>query len=57
MLNGLEGIRSVAPGVSPKTDASYADMWFMNYDDKPGWAVKDKAMATVLKEYQEKHKR
>lgn len=56
MLNGLEGIRSVAPGVSPKTDASYADMWFMNYDDKPGWAVKDKAMATVLKEYQEKHK-
>ena len=55
MLNGLQGIREVAPGVRVKSDASYADMHFMNYDDKPAWPIKDRAMGTTLKEYQAKH--
>lgn len=55
MLNGLQGIRDMAPGVRVKSDASYADMYFMNYDDKPAWEIKDKANATVLREYWAKH--
>ena len=55
MLNGLQGIREVAPNVNVKSDASYADMYFMNYDDKPAWKIKDKASATVLREYWAKH--
>ncbi|MDE6718152.1 MAG: histidine-type phosphatase [Muribaculaceae bacterium] len=56
MLNGLQGIREVAPQVSVSSDASYADMYFMNYDDKPAWKIKDRAEETVLKDYREKHK-
>ncbi len=55
MLNGLQGIREVAPGVSVKSDASYADMHYMNYDDKPAWEIKDAANATVLKDYRARH--
>lgn len=55
MLNGLQGIRELAPGVSMKSDASHADMRFMNYDDKPAWVIKDRAEAKVLKEYRDKH--
>lgn len=51
MLNGLQGIREVAPNVPTKSDASYADMRFMNYDDKPAWKVKDHADTTVLRNY------
>lgn len=54
MLNGLQGIREVAPNVSVRSDASYADMHFMNYDDKPAWEIKDKANP-VLWEYWKKH--
>ncbi|MDE6409989.1 MAG: histidine-type phosphatase [Muribaculaceae bacterium] len=56
MLNGLQGIREVAPNVSTRSDASHADMYFMNYDDKPAWVIKDRAEETVLKDYREKHK-
>lgn len=55
MANALEGIQEVAPGVKPVKDASYADMWFMNYDDKPAWPIKDKAEETVVKEFKERH--
>ena len=55
MLNGLQGIREVAPGVSMKSDASNADMYFMNYDDKPAWEIKDKANP-VLWKYWGEHK-
>lgn len=55
MLNGLQGIRETAPNVNVKSDASYADMYFMNYDDKPAWPIKDRAMETTLREYQAKH--
>lgn len=53
MLNGLQGIREIAPHAPIKTDASYADMYFMNYDDKPAWKVKDHADTTDLKKYRE----
>lgn len=55
MANGLEGIKEVAPDVKPTKDASYADMWFMNYDDKPAWPIKDKAEETAVKAFKEKH--
>ncbi|MDE7109291.1 MAG: hypothetical protein K2O49_04915, partial [Muribaculaceae bacterium] len=55
MANALEGIKEVAPDVKPTKDASYADMWFMNYDDKPAWPIKDKAEETVVKEFKERH--
>lgn len=54
MLNGLQGIREVAPNARVKSDASYADMYFMNYDDKPAWEIKDKANP-VLWEYWKNH--
>ena len=56
MLNGLEGIREVAPGVPTRSDASQADMYFMNYDDKPAWKIKDRAEESVLRDYRERHK-
>lgn len=56
MLNGLQGIQEIAPGVGITSDASYADMYFMNYDDKPAWEIKDRANATVLKKYQARHR-
>lgn len=55
MFNGVQGILEVAPGVTVKTDASHHDMYFMNYDDKPAWEIKDRAEATALKEYRERH--
>ncbi|MDE6272117.1 MAG: histidine-type phosphatase [Muribaculaceae bacterium] len=55
MLNGLQGIQEIAPGVNVKSDASYADMYFMNYDDKPAWVIKDRAEETVLRDYRKKH--
>ncbi len=54
MLNGLQGIREVAPNVNMKSDASYADMYFMNYDDKPAWVIKDKSNPTLW-EYWKNH--
>ena len=53
MLNGLQGIKEVAPDVSTSSDASYAEMYYMNYDDKPAWKIKDRAEETVLAEYRE----
>ncbi|MBD5356314.1 MAG: histidine-type phosphatase [Bacteroides sp.] len=54
MANGLEGIQQVSPGVRAKKDASYADMWFMNYDDKPAWMVKDSAEKAVVEPWKAK---
>lgn len=55
MANGLEGIQEVAPDVRPTKDASYADMWFMNYDDKPAWPVKDAAEEEFVTPFKERH--
>ena len=53
MANALEGIQSEAPGVEFLKDASQADMWFMNYDDKPRWLIKDSVSAEVLTPYRD----
>lgn len=53
MANALEGIQSVVPDVHFEKDASQADMWFMNYDDKPAWQVKDSVAAIVLEPYKQ----
>ncbi|MDE6335245.1 MAG: histidine-type phosphatase [Muribaculaceae bacterium] len=55
MLNGLEGIQQIVPSITPTKDASYADMWFMNYDDKPAWPIKDAAEQSVVNPYKYKH--
>lgn len=56
MFNGLQGIQQEVPGIRPTTDASQADMWFMNYNDSPAWPLKDKAEAEYVQPYQEAHR-
>lgn len=53
MANALEGIQNVSPGLHFDKDASQADMWFMNYDDKPAWQLKDSVSAIVLGPYRD----
>lgn len=53
MANALEGIQNVSPGVHFDKDASQADMWFMNYDDRPAWVIKDSVSEAVLKPYRD----
>lgn len=53
MAYALEGIQSEVQGVNFDKDASEADMWFMNYDDKPGWRVKDSVSAVMLPPYRD----
>lgn len=55
MLNGMEGIQSIAPDVNIHTDASYADMYFMNYDDKPAWKIHARADSTELRDYRKRN--
>lgn len=55
MLNGLEGVQSVAPDVNVHSDASYADMYFMNYDDKPAWKIHARVDTTVLRDYRNRN--
>ena len=51
MANAIEGIESQTPGIHFDKDASEADMWFMNYNDKPAWVVKDSAERKYLNPY------
>lgn len=53
MANSIEGIESVAEGVRFHKDASEADMWFMNFDDKPSWIIKDSVSAMLLPPYRD----
>ena len=53
MANALEGIQGMAPGVHFDKDASEADMWFMNYNDRQGWLVKDSVSAIVMQPYRD----
>lgn len=55
MLNGLDGVQSVAPDVNVHSDASYADMYFMNYDDKPAWKIHARVDTTVLRDYRNRN--
>lgn len=51
MANALNGMQEVVSEINPSIDASNADMWFMNFDDKEGWAVKDSLGAPLLEAY------
>lgn len=53
MANAIDGIKNVSPGIKSSMDASYADMWFMNNDDKEAWLIKDSVSASVLKPYRD----
>ena len=53
MANALEGIQNEIPGLHFDIDASQADMWFMNYDDKPAWKLKDSVAFEVLSPYRD----
>lgn len=56
MFNGLSGIQTLVPDINIKTDASYADMWYMNFRDTTMRRIKHHADTTELRAFQEKHK-
>lgn len=56
MFNALNGIQSLVPDVKIKTDASYADMWYMNYNDTTARRIKHHADTTALRDFRLKHK-
>lgn len=56
MMNAIEGLRDVVPDLDAATDASYADMWYMNFDDKDAWKVKQHADTTALREFRARHR-
>ena len=55
MFNGLNGIQSVVPEINIKTDASRADMWYMNYRDTTMRRIKHHVDSTELRKFQRKH--
>lgn len=55
MFNGLKGIMEVEPDVVVRTDASEAEMYYMNYNDSPAWKWKDEAERTALADYKKNH--
>lgn len=55
MFNGLNGIQSVVPDINIKTDASQADMWYMNFRDTTMRRIKHHADTTLLRDFQKKH--
>lgn len=56
MLNGLKGIQTIVPDIRVKTDASAADMWYMNYWDSEQHAIKNNVDTTELKAFQKRHR-
>lgn len=55
MFNGLNGIQTVVPEINIKTDASHADMWYMNYHDTTMRRIKHHVDTVELRAFQEKH--
>ncbi len=55
MFNGLKGIQSVVPNINIKTDASEADMWYMNYWDDEYGRLENVIDSAMLKDYQKRH--
>ncbi|MCH5228521.1 MAG: histidine-type phosphatase [Muribaculaceae bacterium] len=55
MFNGLNGIQTVVPDINIKTDASQADMWYMNYPDTTMRRIKHRVDTIELRAFQEKH--
>lgn len=55
MVNELNSINKLAPGVNVLTDASNADMYYMNYDDSVGVKIRKAAKKKELKKFQAKY--
>lgn len=55
MFNGLSGIQSLVPEINITTDASAADMWYMNYTDTTMRRIKHHIDTTELREFQIRH--
>lgn len=55
MFNALSGIQSLIPGINIKTDASMAEMWYMNQDDPEAWRIKEHADTTVKRDFERRH--
>lgn len=55
MFNGLNGIKTLQPDINITTDASQADMWYMNYYDPTMRAIKHRVDSTELRAFQERH--
>ncbi|MCH5231587.1 MAG: histidine-type phosphatase [Muribaculaceae bacterium] len=55
MFNGLSGIQSLVPDINIQTDASQAEMWYMNQHDPTMWRLKERADTTVMREFQKRH--
>lgn len=55
MFNGLSGIQTIVPDINIKTDASRADMWYMNYHDTTMRKLKHRVDTTELRAFQKRH--
>lgn len=55
MFNGLNGIKTLVPEVKIKTDASRADMWYMDYDDEKAYELELRADSLYFRDFQKKH--
>ncbi len=55
MFNALDAIRSEVPDLHIKTDASAADMYYMNYDDPEAKALRLHADTTALRQFNLAH--
>ncbi|MCM1451145.1 MAG: hypothetical protein NC102_02715 [Clostridium sp.] len=55
MQNGLDAIRALCPQINMSTDASQADMRYINFSDKEAEAISKKAYGTILKDFKRRH--
>ncbi len=55
MVNELNSINKLAPGTKVLTDASNADMYYMNFDDTVGLKIRNAAKKGALKKYTRKY--
>lgn len=53
MLNAVSALREAAPGLEVTTDASEADMWYMNHHDPLKNSINDSIQKTVLNPWKE----
>lgn len=55
MLNAVSTLREAAPGIEVTTDASEADMWYMNHHDPLKNSINDSIQKAVLDPWKEAH--
>lgn len=55
MLNSIQGIKSVQPDINLHSDASQADMYYMNFSDKPAKDIRNEADSVYNWPHWEKH--